>query len=131
MTQMLRPWADVAPALVEVAARRAPADMVIRNCAWVNVHSREVIPGTDIAIKSGRFAYCGPDAGPMVGPETRVVEANGRYLIPGLCDGHMHVESGMLTVSQFARAVMPHGTTTMFVDPHEVANVLGLPRACG
>jgi adenine deaminase len=47
-------------------------------------------------------------------------------MVPGLCDGHMHVESGMLTVSQFVRAVIPHGTTTMFVDPHEVANVLGL-----
>ncbi len=123
----IRPWPDVAPALVEVAARRATADMVIRNCAWVNVHSREVIPGSDIAIKSGRFASCGPDAGPMIGPDTRVIEAGGRFLIPGLCDGHMHVESGMLTVSQFVRAVAPHGTTTMFVDPHEVANVLGLP----
>lgn len=126
MTQNIRSWPDVAPDLVAVAARRAPADMVIRDCAWVNVHSREVIPGTDIAIKSGRFAYCGPDAGPMIGPDTRVIAAGGRYLIPGLCDGHMHVESGMLTVSEFARAVMPHGTTTMFVDPHEVANVLGL-----
>ncbi|PZQ52254.1 MAG: adenine deaminase [Rhodovulum sulfidophilum] len=126
MTQPLLSWPEVAPALVEVAARRAPADLVIRDCAWVNVHSREVIPGTDVAIKSGRFAYCGPDAGPMTGPETRVIDAGGRYLIPGLCDGHMHVESGMLTVSQFARAVMPHGTTTMFVDPHEIANVMGL-----
>jgi adenine deaminase len=100
--------------------------MVIRNCAWVNVHSREVIDGTDIAIRAGRFAYCGPDASRMIGPGTQVIDAGGRYLIPGLCDGHMHIESGMLTVSQFARAVIPHGTTTMFVDPHEVANVLGL-----
>ncbi len=123
----IRPWSETAAELVAVAARRAPADMVIRNCAWVNVHSREIIPGTDIAIKSGRFAYCGPDAGPMIGPETEVIEAKGRFLIPGLCDGHMHVESGMLTVTEFARAVMPHGTTSMFVDPHEVANVLGLP----
>jgi adenine deaminase len=126
MTHAPLSWPEVAPALVEVAARRAPADLVIRGCAWVNVHSREVIPDTDIAIKSGRFAYCGPDAGPMIGPDTRVIEADGRYLIPGLCDGHMHIESGMLTVSQFARAVMPHGTTTMFVDPHEIANVMGL-----
>ncbi len=120
-------WPDVAAELIAVAARRAPADTVIRNCAWVNVHSREVLPGSDIAIKAGRFAYCGPDARAMIGPETRVIDAGGRYLIPGLCDGHMHVESGMLTVSQFVRAVVPHGTTTMFVDPHEVANVLGLP----
>jgi adenine deaminase len=119
-------WPDVAAELIAVAARRAPADLVIRNCAWVNVHSREVLPGSDIAIKAGRFASCGPDADAMIGPATRVIDAGGRYLIPGLCDGHMHVESGMLTVSQFVRAVVPHGTTTMFVDPHEVANVLGL-----
>ena len=119
-------WPDVAAELIAVAARRAPADLVIRDCAWVNVHSREVIEGSDIAIKAGRFASCGPEARPVIGPETRVIDAGGRYLIPGLCDGHMHVESGMLTVTEFARAVMPHGTTTMFVDPHEVANVLGL-----
>ena len=119
-------WSDVAAELIAVAARRAPADLVIRDCAWVNVHSREVIEGSDVAIRAGRFASCGPEARPVIGPETRVVDAGGRYLIPGLCDGHMHVELGMLTVTEFARAVMPHGTTTMFVDPHEVANVLGL-----
>ena len=119
-------WPDVAAELIAVAARRAPADLVIRDCAWVNVHSREVIEGSDVAIRAGRFASCGPEARPVIGPETRVIDAGGRYLIPGLCDGHMHVESGMLTVTEFARAVMPHGTTTMFVDPHEVANVLGL-----
>jgi adenine deaminase len=125
-TPPIATWADVAADLVAVAAGRAPADLVIRNCAWVNVHSREVIPGSDIAIKSGRFACCGPDATAMIGPETRVIDAGGRFLIPGLCDGHMHVESGMLTVTEFVQAVVPHGTTTMFVDPHEVANVLGL-----
>ena len=126
MTQPLRSWPDVAAQLIAVAARRAPADLVIRNCAWVNVHSREVLPGSDIAIKAGRFASCGPDASAMIGPDTQVIDAGGRYLIPGLCDGHMHVESGMLTVSQFVRAVVPHGTTSMFVDPHEVANVMGI-----
>jgi adenine deaminase len=54
------------------------------------------------------------------------MDAAGRYLVPGLIDGHMHVESGMLTVTEFVRAVIPHGTTGMFVDPHEIANVLGL-----
>lgn len=119
-------WAECAPRLIAVARGDAPADMVIRGAAWVNVHSREVIPGSDIAIADGRFAYCGPDASAMIGPDTKVIEANGRYVIPGLCDAHMHVESGMLTVTQFSRAVMPHGTTSMFIDPHEVANVLGL-----
>jgi adenine deaminase len=122
----LRSWSEVAAELIAVAARRAPADLVIRNCAWVNVHSREVLRGSDIAVKAGRFASCGPDAAAMIGPGTRVIDAGGRFLIPGLCDGHMHVESGMLTVTEFVRAVVPHGTTSMFVDPHEVANVLGL-----
>ena len=124
---MVASWQDVAAELVAVAAGRMPADLVIRNGAWVNVHSREVIPGSQIAIKAGRFAYCGPDANHCIGEGTSVMDAGGRYLVPGLCDGHMHIESGMLTVTEFSRAVMPHGTTTMFVDPHEVANVLGLP----
>ncbi|GIX13931.1 MAG: adenine deaminase [Paracoccaceae bacterium] len=63
----------------------------------------------------------------MIGPDTRVIDAGGRFMVPGLCDGHCHVESGMLTVTRFAQAVVPHGTTSLFIDPHEVANVLGLP----
>ncbi len=119
-------WPDVAPQLVETAAGRSPADTVIRNGKWVNVHTREVLDGHDIAIKAGRIAYVGPDASYCTGPDTQVIEAEGRYMVPGLCDGHMHIESGMLTPAEFARAVIPHGTTTMFTDPHEIANVLGL-----
>src|SRR5688572_13310384 len=123
---MLKTWLEAGPLLVDVAMGRAPADLVIRDGRWVNVHSGEIIPGTDIAIAAGRFAYVGPDAGHAIGDDTRVIEAEGRYLVPGLCDGHMHVESGMLTATEFARAVIPHGTTTMFIDPHEIANVLGM-----
>jgi adenine deaminase len=119
-------WPDVAPQLIETAAGRSPADTVIRNGKWVNVHTREVLEGHDIAIKAGRIAYVGPDASYCTGPETEVIDAEGRYMMPGLCDGHMHIESGMLTPAEFARAVIPHGTTTMFTDPHEIANVLGL-----
>ncbi|WP_412073235.1 adenine deaminase [Tritonibacter mobilis] len=119
-------WPDVAPQLIETAAGRSPADTVIRNGKWVNVHTREVLDGHDIAIKAGRIAYVGPDASYCTGPNTQVIEAEGRYMVPGLCDGHMHIESGMLTPAEFARAVIPHGTTTMFTDPHEIANVLGL-----
>lgn len=121
-----KPWAEVAPVLVDVAMGRRPADLVVRNGRWVNVHSGEIIPGTDIAIAEGRFAYCGPNASHAIGKGTKVVDAGGRYLVPGLCDGHMHVESGMVTVTEFCRAVVPHGTTSMFIDPHEIANVLGL-----
>lgn len=121
-----RPWTETAAQLVDVAAGRRPADLVVRNGRWVNVHSGEIIPGTDIAITGGRFAYCGPDASHAIGEGTKVVDAGGRYLVPGLCDAHMHVESGMVTVTEFCRAVIPHGTTAMFIDPHEIANVLGL-----
>jgi adenine deaminase len=120
-------WSAVASRLIDVAAGRAFADMVIRNGIWANVHSGEFLPGSDIAIADGRFACCGPDASASVGPDTVVIEAAGRYMLPGLIDAHMHVESGMLTVTEFARAVAPHGTTTMFIDPHEIANVLGVP----
>jgi adenine deaminase len=124
--QKPRPWTEVATLLVDVAMGRKPADLVVRNGRWVNVHSGEIIPATDIAIAAGRFAYCGPDASRAIGKDTEVLDAAGRYLVPGLCDGHMHVESGMVTVTEFCRAVIPHGTTSMFVDPHEIANVLGL-----
>ena len=122
----IRPWADCAPRLVAVAAGRAPADVVIRGGSVVSVHTREVLPGWEVAIAEGRFAYVGPDASHCIGPQTEVIDATGTFLIPGLCDGHMHIESGMLTPAEFAAAVIPHGTTTMFHDPHEIANVLGL-----
>lgn len=123
---MLHPWHAVAAQLIDVAMGRKHADLVIRNGRWVNVHSGEIIPGTDIAVAHGRIAYVGPDAAHCIGPATKVIDAAGRYLVPGLCDAHMHVESGMVTVTEFARAVIPHGTTSMFIDPHEIANVLGL-----
>lgn len=121
----LKSWAESAADLIAVAAGRAPADLVITGGRVVNVHTREVLDW-QVAVKAGRFAYVGPDAGHCVGDNTEVMDASGQYLIPGLCDGHMHIESGMLTPAEFARAVIPHGTTTMFVDPHEIANVLGL-----
>lgn len=127
MTQEPFPtWADVANQLVNTAAGRTPAEVIITGGIWVNVHTRETLPDHDIAIAAGRIAFVGPDASHCKGPETQMIEAKGRYMIPGLCDGHMHIESGMLTPAEFARAVIPHGTTSMFTDPHEIANVLGL-----
>ena len=119
-------WLRDSRALVDVAMGRLPADLVIRGGRWVCVQSGELIPDTDIAIRAHRIAYVGEDARHCIGPATTVQEAEGRYLVPGLLDGHMHVESGMVTVTEFVRAVLPHGTTGMFIDPHEIANVLGL-----
>lgn len=119
-------WQEISTALVDVAMGRAPADLLIRNGRWVNVQSGEILPHSDIAVTRGRIAYVGPDAAHTIGTETEVIDAGGCYLVPGMLDAHMHVESGMLTVTEFTRAVIPHGTTGMFVDPHEIANVFGL-----
>ncbi len=126
MENIIKSWAEVAPRLVAVAAGRSPADLVVRGGKLVNVQTREILDGWQVAVADGRFAYVGPDASHCIGSDTKIIEANDRYLIPGLCDGHMHIESGMLTPAEFAAAVIPHGTTTMFTDPHEIANVLGL-----
>lgn len=112
--------------LVDVAMGRVPADVVIRDGRWVCVQSGEIVDHTDIAIGKDRIAYVGPDAEHTIGSQTRVIPARGQYMLPGLLDAHMHVESGMLTVSEFVLAVLPHGTTGMFIDPHEIANVFGI-----
>jgi adenine deaminase len=112
--------------LVNVAMGRAAADLVIKNGQWVCVQTGEIIPQTDIAVVEGRIGYVGGDASHAIGEKTRVVDAQGAFLVPGLLDGHMHVESGMVTVTEFVRAVAPRGTTGMFIDPHEIANVFGL-----
>src|SRR5665811_2172554 len=119
-------WLQDSRKLVDCAMGRKPADLVIRDGQWVCVQTGEIIPHTDVAVISGRVAFVGPDASHTIGPKTQVIEAGGRYIVPGLLDAHMHVESGMLTVTEFVRAVLPHGTTGIFVDPHEIANVFGL-----
>ncbi len=117
----------IVKSLIDVAMGRKPADLVIKNGTWVCVQSGEIIPDTDVAVKEGRVAYVGPDASHTIDSNTTLVlDANGKYLVPGLLDAHVHIESGMLTVTEFVRAVLPHGTTGLFVDPHEIANVFGL-----
>lgn len=118
--------AQLARNLVDVAMGRKAADLVLRNGRWVCVQSGEIIENSDVAISGERIAYVGPDASHTIGEETEVIDVAGDYLVPGLLDGHMHVESGMITVTEFVRAVVRRGTTGMFVDPHEIANVFGL-----
>src|SRR5512142_2634241 len=118
--------AKLTRSLVDVAMGRLPADLVIRNGSWVSGQSGAIIPGTDIAIKDGHIAYVGENARHTIGRKTRGIDAKGRYLVPGLLDGHMHVESGMVTATVFVRTVAVRGTTGMFIDPHEMANVFGL-----
>ena len=116
---------EVSETLVDVAMGRAQADLVIKSARLVNVHTAEILPETDVAVAGGRIALVG-DADHTIGPETQVVDAGGKYLAPGFLDGHIHIESSMVSVAGFARAVLPHGTTGVFMDPHEISNVLGL-----
>jgi adenine deaminase len=120
-----RPLSEVTRELTAVCLGRSPADLVIRNGRLVNVHTREVIDRTDIAVVEGRVAMFG-DCGHTIGRETETIDAEGAYLVPGLVDTHLHVESVMVTVTRFAEAVLPRGTTTVFIDNHEMANVFGL-----
>lgn len=111
--------------LIAVAQGQKAAETVIRGAKLVNVNTREVLDGMDVAVRCGRVAYVG-NADHCIGPDTRVIEADGRYLAPGFLDGHIHVESSMMGAAQYARAVVPHGTVGIYWDPHEVANVTGL-----
>lgn len=80
-----------------------------------------------IGVQGSRIAFVGKDASHMIGEDTKVIDAGGRYVAPGLLDGHCHIESSQITPSQFARAVLVTGTTGGFFDAHEITNVLGLP----
>lgn len=91
----------------------------------MNVNTGEIEEDVDVAVKRDRIALVG-EAKHTVGPRTEVIDARGMYLAPGLIDAHMHIESSMVTPTQFARAVLPRGTTTVFVDPHEIGNVMGM-----
>ena len=119
-------WQQFRKELIDTAMGRTPADTIIRRGRWVCVQSGEIIPKTDIAIKGERIAFVGGDASHTIGPDTMVIDAEDRFLVPGLLDGHMHIESTMMTVTNAVRAVVIHGVTGLFVDPHEIANVLGL-----
>jgi adenine deaminase len=116
---------EVTRTLVNAAMGREKADLVIRGGRLVNVHTAEILEEVDVAIKAGRVILVGR-AEHAIGEETQILDATGHFLLPGLMEGHVHIESSMITPTQFARAVLPHGTTTVFIDNHEFANVLGI-----
>ena len=105
--------------LIAVARGEQPADLLLKNARLVNVLSGEVHPA-DIAIHQGRVVGWGDYQA------RQVVDLGGRFVCPGLIDAHVHLESSMVRPAEFARAVVPHGTTAVVCDPHEIANVLGL-----
>lgn len=104
--------------LIDVAAGRKKADLVIKNANIVNVLTEEIYEG-DVAIFKDRIAGIGNYNG------IEEIDASNLYAVPGLIDGHTHIEMSMLSVTEFARIVVPKGTTSVVEDPHEIANVLG------
>ncbi|MGY4691571.1 adenine deaminase [Salibacterium sp. K-3] len=121
-----RTLAEDMETLVKTARGDEAASLVVENAKLVNVISGEIQPGMSIAVQGERIAYVGQNASHTIGRRTRVIDAGGRYATPGLIDGHCHIESSQITPGQFARAVLPKGTTGGFFDAHEIANVLGM-----
>lgn len=111
--------------LAKVATGAEKADLVIQNARLINVCTREILENTSVAIADGRIALVG-DAAHCIGEHTKVVDAQNKYLAPAFMDGHIHIESSMLSVGEYAKAVIGHGTSGVFIDPHEICNVLGL-----
>ncbi len=104
--------------VIDVAAGRAPADLVLKNATYVNVFSNEVCHG-DIAVAEGLIVGMGEYHGKVE------VDVSGKLVLPGFIDAHIHLESSLVSPTEFAKAVLPHGTTTVITDPHEIANVMG------
>ena len=105
-------------ARIGAAAGRTPAELVLKNADYVSVFSGAVLHG-DIAISGGRIVGVGSYSG------LTELDLTGKTVCPGLIDGHIHLESAMVSPAEFARAAVPHGTTTVITDPHEIANVMG------
>ena len=103
---------------ISVASGKEPAETVIKNGKIVDVFNGEIIEG-DIAIVDGYFAGIGKYEG------KNIVDAQGKYVVPAFIDGHVHIESSLVTPSEFAKVLLLHGVTTVIADPHEIANVLG------
>ena len=99
------------------------ADTILEHCRMINVNTKEIL-NADIAIQSGYIVGIGDVSG-LRDASTRIIDVNHSYVSPGLLDGHVHFESSMVTLSQFARKALEHGTTGIVIDPHEIANVLG------
>jgi adenine deaminase len=117
---------EITQDLAATAMGRQPADLIIRNGTLVNVNTAQIQTGIDVVVRHGWIALVGDANGIMTDENTQEVDAAGRYLVPGFIDSHMHVESAMVDLPSFAAGVLPHGTTTICPDIHEVTNVLGL-----
>ena len=107
--------------LINAAAGRRKADLVIKNCKIVNVLSGEIYSG-EVAIADGKIIGMGKEKY----DGEKIFDANGKFLAPGFIDAHIHIESSYISPEQLGRIIVPRGTTSIIADPHEIANVCGL-----
>ena len=105
--------------LISAAKGDTQADLLLKNANIVDVFSGNIVRES-VAVAGDRIAAVGD------GPASREIDLDGKILAPGFMDAHVHVESSMVTVPEYARAVVPNGTTAVCIDPHEIANVLGV-----
>src|SRR5512137_2375091 len=110
--------------LIKYARGLEPAEILVKNARLVNVYTGEIHPA-DIALAHSRIVGVSTDANASYTAQ-QVYDVGGRYVCPGFIDAHVHIESALVPPYEFARAVVPRGTTTVVTDPHEIANVLGL-----
>lgn len=113
-------------ALAAVALGTKPGSLIIRGGTLVNVLTARLEKNVDVIVQEGFIAFVGDASGHPVDGATRVIQAEGRFILPGLIDSHMHVESSMVDLPAFAAGILPHGTTTICPDNHEMTNALGL-----
>ena len=104
--------------IINAAAGREPADLVLKNATYVNVFSNSLCTA-DIAVAEGLIVGMGEYSG------NEEVDMTGKIVLPGFLDAHIHLESSLVSPKEFVKAVLPHGTTTVVTDPHEIANVMG------
>ncbi|MCY3807132.1 MAG: amidohydrolase family protein [bacterium] len=116
---------DVRTRLIRVALGDEPAEAVLTGARVVNVFTREIVRA-DVVMAAGRIAAVGDSGEQLIGPDTEIIDAGGRFAAPGLIDPHMHLESSNITVTELARAIVPRGVLSVCEDPHEIANVLGV-----
>jgi adenine deaminase len=121
---VIGPSVEERRASMAVALGRRPADLVVHNARLVNVYTGEILDGHAVATSGRWIAYVGPDAGFAIGAGTEVVDAGGRWLVPGLIDGHTHVAT-RYAPAEFVRYAAPGGTTTVVTELIELASILG------
>lgn len=111
--------------IIQAASGEIKADIILRGGNVANVYTKEIIKA-DVVITNGKIVHVGSESLDFEDSKTNVIDVTGSVVCPGLIESHIHIESSMLTLTEFSKAVIPHGTTTVVIDPHELVNVTGV-----